>query len=189
MEVEEVEVPHLEGAIVGAVPGAHAAVVRHVVQTFRAVRGRLHRTNVFAGSVFALHAGDGLLHHLRVVLVARVVTIHADPMHFASAQHLVLAHHRRIIFRHARDHTGIASRTGGEIDRHAPLVAGGVADFRVDRMNLGNLRHLFDKLGVLLVLVNRTLARQRTAVLVVTSASLLRGRECLPLAGRGQREA
>ena len=57
---QEVEAPHLVGAVVRAVAGAHAAVVDHHVQAFRRVHRRAHRANLLAGSVLAVLAGHRL---------------------------------------------------------------------------------------------------------------------------------
>src|SRR6185295_10610881 len=74
---EEVEAPHLVGAVVGAVAGAHAAVVDHVVQAFFAVDGGGHRTHDLAGRVLTVHAEDGLVVGVgaRVFLGAFVVAV------------------------------------------------------------------------------------------------------------------
>ena len=71
MEVQEVEVANLERTVVRAIPGADAAVVHHVVQPLGTVRGRRHRANVFARSVFALHARQRLLYRARLVFRCR----------------------------------------------------------------------------------------------------------------------
>ena len=156
---------------------------------FGTVRGGLHRADVFAGRVFALHAGNGLLDHFGIVLIARVVAIHADPVHFAAAQHLIFADHRSVVFRHAGDHAGVAAGAGRQVDRHAPLVALVVGELGIDGVDFGNFRHLLDELGVLLVFLDGDFAGQRTAVLVVAGAALLRGRQRLALAGRRERKA
>ena len=66
-EQEEIEPPHLVGAVVGAVARAHAAVVDHVVQAFGAVHGGLHRADQFARRVLALHARHRLVVDRRIV--------------------------------------------------------------------------------------------------------------------------
>src|SRR5207342_378398 len=53
---QEVEAADLVGAVVRAVARAHAAVVGHVVQTFRAVGRRGHRADQLARRILALHA-------------------------------------------------------------------------------------------------------------------------------------
>ena len=58
---EEVEAPHLVGAVVRAVPRAHAAVVDHVVQALVAVHGGRHRADHLAGGVLAVHAEHRLV--------------------------------------------------------------------------------------------------------------------------------
>src|SRR5262249_22464668 len=118
MEVQEVEVANLERTIVQAVSGADTSVVHHVVQPLWTVRGRRYRANVFARSVLALHTRHRLLYRPRLIFGADIVTVHAHPMHFPSAEHLIFADHRNIVFRLARDDARIAARAGGQIDRH-----------------------------------------------------------------------
>ena len=91
--------PHLEGTVVGAIPRADAAVVRHVVQAFGAVRGRGHRADVFARRVLALHARQRLLHHARIVFRDRR---NSDPCGSSASRvraSPVLADHRDVVFR------------------------------------------------------------------------------------------
>src|SRR5258706_5933189 len=57
---QEVEAPHLVGAVVRAVAGADAAVVDLVVQALVAVHGGGHRADLLARRVLALHARQGL---------------------------------------------------------------------------------------------------------------------------------
>src|SRR5581483_3696768 len=109
LEQVEIESPHLVRAIVRAVAGAHAAVVDHIIQAFGAVRGSLHRTYQLAGSVFALHTGHRLVVENRIVEVAGVIRVHANPVHVAAAADLVFADHRNVVLRLARDHARAAT--------------------------------------------------------------------------------
>src|SRR5208283_1515132 len=52
-----------------------------------------------------------------------IVTVNADPVHFAAAHHLILAHHRNIVFGLAGHHTGIATVALVQVDGHAPGIA------------------------------------------------------------------
>ncbi len=52
-----------------------------------------------------------------------VIAVHADPVHLAAAQHLILADHRNVVLRLAGDHAGVAAGAGRQVDRHAPLIA------------------------------------------------------------------
>ena len=61
LKQEEIEAAHLIRAVIGAVTGADAAVVNHVIQAVAAVICGLHRADQFAGSVLALHAGHRLI--------------------------------------------------------------------------------------------------------------------------------
>ena len=56
MVVEEVEAADLVRAVVAAVAGADAAVVDHLVQALVAVDGGVHRADVLARRVLAVHA-------------------------------------------------------------------------------------------------------------------------------------
>ena len=67
-ELQEVEAAHLVGAVVGAVAGAHAAVVGHLVEAVGAVVGGVHRADVLAGRVVAVLAEHGLMDHPGVLL-------------------------------------------------------------------------------------------------------------------------
>jgi len=70
---------------------------------------RGHRANHFAGRVFALLAGHRLKVSLRIIRVAAVIAVDADPMHFAGVQHLLFTHHRDIVFRLTRHDAGITA--------------------------------------------------------------------------------
>src|ERR1019366_3096627 len=148
-EQEEIEAPHLVGAVVGAVTRAHAAVVDHVVEAFGAVRGGLHGADQLAGRVLAVHAGDRLVVNGGIVLFALIIGIDAQPVHGASAAHLVLTHHGDIIFRLAGDHTRAASGAGVEVDGHAPRVSF-ILPFGIQReLFRRSLRALVRSFGVL----------------------------------------
>src|SRR5262249_50257726 len=96
-EEQEIETPHLVRAVVGAIPRADAAVVHHVVEPLGRVNRGAYRTNRLAGSVLALHAGDGLEIDEWVGGVTLVIGVDADPLHLAAALHLRLADRREII--------------------------------------------------------------------------------------------
>ena len=59
MEIEKIETADLIGAVIGAVSGPNAAVVRHLVETFLAMGGGIHRTDLFARGIVAVLAVDG----------------------------------------------------------------------------------------------------------------------------------
>src|ERR1019366_2278389 len=113
---EEIETPHFVGTVVGAVTRAHAPVVDHVVEAFGAVRSGLHGAHQFAGRVLAMHAGHRLVVDRRIALVALIIGIHANPVHGASAAHLVISHNGDIVFRLAGHHASAASGAGVEVD-------------------------------------------------------------------------
>ena len=83
---QEVEAPHLVGAVVRAVARPHAAVVDHVVQAFVAVHRGRHRADHLAGRVLAVHAENRLVVRLGVLGRALVVAVDADPVHLAAAR-------------------------------------------------------------------------------------------------------
>src|SRR5208337_3753648 len=116
LEAQEIEAAHFVGAVVGAIARADAAVVDHVVQAFRAMGRCAHRADLLAGRVFALLARHGLEERLRIIergivlggiagrfaagsrFGVRIVAVDADPVHFAAAHDLILAHHGNVIF-------------------------------------------------------------------------------------------
>src|SRR5579863_991696 len=120
--VEEVEAPHLVGAVVAAVAGADAAVVDHLVQPLVAVDGGIDRADVLTGRRLAVHAAERLADHLRIVDRPAEVTIDAEPVHLAATPDVVLADGRDVVLRLAGDHAGVAAGALVEVDRHAPLV-------------------------------------------------------------------
>src|SRR5207244_8083758 len=93
----EVEAPHFVRAVVRAVARADAAVVRHVVEAFGAVRRGLDRTDRLARRVLALHARHRLVHDLRIRRLAAVVAVDAQPVHLALAVHLVFADYGNVV--------------------------------------------------------------------------------------------
>ena len=50
------------------------------------------------------------------------IALNSEPVHHLALQEAFLAHDREIIFRIAGRGTGVAARTGIEIDDHGPLV-------------------------------------------------------------------
>src|SRR5690606_26454604 len=121
--VEEVETPHLEGAVVGAVARADAPVVHHVVEAVVRVHGGADGADFFAGCVFALLAAQRLKLQLRVFDIAGEVAVKAKPVHFTTAQDLLLAHGGNVVFGLTGDHARVATRAAVQVDDHAPLHA------------------------------------------------------------------
>ena len=137
--IEEVKAACLVGAVVGAVTGADAAVVGHGVKAILGVHGGVDRTNGFTGGGFTLHTGHRLGHHRWVVLhplgcllflavrvvvflLARVVAVHANPVHFTTHGDLLLADDRDVVLGLTGNGTGGATHTRSEVDGHAPLM-------------------------------------------------------------------
>src|SRR4029079_11373645 len=52
--IQEIEAANFVGTVVGAEPGADAAVVDHFVQSVRAVNGRVDRADVLTGRILAV---------------------------------------------------------------------------------------------------------------------------------------
>src|SRR5205807_3305686 len=100
LEAQEVEAANFVGAVVRTVARADAAIVDHIVQAFGAVDRGTDGADLLARRVLALLAGHGLEECRRIkerlVVAGRIVggglhrllviTVDADPMHFASAQ-------------------------------------------------------------------------------------------------------
>ena len=141
LEAQEVEAAHFIRTVIRAVARSDTALVDHVVKAFGAVHRGAHGTNLLAWSVLALLAGHGLEKGFRILegrLIfgriagglaggrgcrVRIVAIDANPVHFASAHHLVLADNRNVVFRLAGDDAGVAAIAAIEVDGHGPFVA------------------------------------------------------------------
>src|SRR4029077_16382908 len=122
LKQQKIETSHFVRAVVRAVARAYAAVVGHVVQTFRAVYGCADRAHHLTGRVFALHTRYRLEIRFGIIAVALIVGVHAQPVHVASDDDLLLAHNRNVIFRLASDNAVVAAYAGVEVDSHAPCV-------------------------------------------------------------------
>src|SRR4029434_1587143 len=120
--LEKVEPAHFVRAIVGAIAGADAAVVNHVVQHLMAMIGRTHRADQFAGGVLAVHTRHGLMISLRIFRASFIIAIDAQPMHLPRAGHFGFAYHRDVVFCLAGNDTGVAADAGAHVDGHAPGV-------------------------------------------------------------------
>src|ERR1700722_3380382 len=119
---QEVEPPHLIGAVVGAIARAHAAVVDHGVEAF----GRVHRcadwADLLTGRVFAVLAHHGLEEAARRGQVALEVSVDAQPLHVAADANLLLADHGDVVLGVTAHDAGIAAGATVHVDRHAPGV-------------------------------------------------------------------
>ena len=144
LEAQEIEPAHFVGAVVRAIPRADAAVVNHVVQAFRTVHGRIRpgrpaRKARFhtacmarAGKMSRGLSSDADCIRMRSPVclprgadsVLGIVAIHADPVHFAAAHHLILTDDRNVVFRLAGHDTCAAAIALVQINRHAPGIAG-----------------------------------------------------------------
>ena len=117
-----IEAANFVRAIVGAVAGAHAAVVDLLVQALFAVHGGQHRADVFARCVVALLAQHGLMEHLGLGLAAFVVAVDTQPMHLALFRDFFLAHHGNVVFHLAADDTAGTASAFGQVDDHGPAM-------------------------------------------------------------------
>src|SRR5678815_2337112 len=105
-----VEIANLVGAVVAAVPGAHAAVVDLAVQPVHRMVRRKDRAYRLARSVLALlaqHRHEAGLQWI-VTLPAFPVALDPHPAHFTPAQDLVLTDGRNIVLRVAGGDTGLS---------------------------------------------------------------------------------
>ena len=102
---------------------------------------------------------------LRIVEVcAAVVVVDADPVHLAVLADLVLADDRDVVLRHARHGARAAAVAGGQVDRHAPLVAV-VLVLGIERQRLRRrVPHLVDDRGLRLVRLERRLTSRVAAL-------------------------
>src|SRR4030095_15233887 len=123
-EVEEIEAAHLVGTVVRTVAGPDAPVVDHHVEALPVVDGGGHGADLLAGSVLAVHAGNGLEDDLRAAGgLAGEVPVDPDPVHLAPLRDLDLADNRHVVLALAGRHARVAADAGVQVDRHPPLVA------------------------------------------------------------------
>ena len=184
------------------------------------MHGGVHRADHFARGTFAVLAHHGLVDHLRVVnpilrilniisrrrflnglqrnmIPAGVVAVDPDPVHLASASHLVFAYNRDIIFALARDDTRIATHTRAEVDGHAPLVHIALElrtlliGMLINPALIARVRleaHLKGELLVLMIFVQRRLAHNRPAFhrpMFLSAGKRIHFRSALQLAANG----
>ena len=157
---KEVEPADLVRAIVGAVPGADAAVVDHGVDAFRRVHGRPHGTDLLARGVFTMLAGHRLEVGAGRGQVALEVGVDPEPLHVAPDLDLLLADDGDVVLRVAGDDAGVAADAGVHVDGHAPGVL--VVDIRREHalVGLGILAALalVGEIGILFKLLERGVA-------------------------------
>src|SRR5581483_11500133 len=183
---QEVKPPDLPWAVVGAIAGADAAVINHVVDPLAAVHSGVDGADQLAGSLFAVHAEHGLEVRPRIRGTAVVVLVDAQPLHLAAHDHLVFADDGHIVFRLAGDHAGIAADAAVEINGHSPGVPR-VAVFEIETFVAGwRFGAFVREVRVLLVFVQRGGAHQVAALNVLIS--LARSQHVV-LAGRAHLHA
>src|SRR6476661_9290010 len=124
-----VEIADLVGAVVGAVAGAHAAVVDLAVQAVGGVIGRVDRADRLArrvAAVLAEHRDEPRRRRRAGVVTALPVPLDAHPGDLPALEDLLLAHGRDVVLRVAGRDARLAAGAARQVDRHAPLrqVAG-----------------------------------------------------------------
>src|SRR6185295_1428660 len=124
--VVPVEPSHLVRAVAGTGTGADAAVIDLLVDAFRAVHGGVDRAPHLAGRFLAMHARDRLEIAARILDIAGVVAVDAQPQHLAADFDLLLADDQHIVLDVAGRDASIAADAPVEIDHHAPGVFGGL---------------------------------------------------------------
>ncbi len=122
LEEKEIKPPHFVRTVVRAIARPDAAVVNHVVETFRAMGRCANGTNQLAWRVFTLHARYRLEICFGIIAIALVISVDSQPMHVPAFVDLLFANDGNIIFRLAGDDAVIASHAGIQIDRHSPRV-------------------------------------------------------------------
>src|SRR6185312_7959173 len=159
-EEQEIEPPDFIRAVVGAVTGAHAAVVDHHVEAFGRVNRGSDRADLLAGGVLALVTGHGLEVRARRRKITIVVSVDANPLHDAAPGGLVLADYGDVVLRIATYDTGVAAHAGIHVDGHAPgvLVVAIRREHAVRRLKSIFAITLVREILVLLELVERGVA-------------------------------
>jgi hypothetical protein len=87
------------------------------------VNGGRHGTDLLAGRVLAVHAGNGLDDDLGAAgRIAGEVPVDPDPVHLAPLRDLTLADDRDVVLALARRYARVAADARIQVDRHPPLV-------------------------------------------------------------------
>src|ERR1700710_1734271 len=107
--VEEIEPPHFVGTIARAGPGPDAAVIDHLVDALRTMRGGTPRASHFARRFFTVHAGHRLEEAAWRRGIAGVIARDPQPVHLAADFDLGLANDRYVVFRRACSDAGVAA--------------------------------------------------------------------------------
>ena len=126
--IKEVESTHLVRAVVTAVARTDATVVDHVVQAVQIMDGGRHRAHLLARRVLAVHAGHRL-HAIRLGLrcgAALEVTVNTNPVHLATASHLILTDDRNVVLCLACHDAGTATSARGKVNGHCPAILGSI---------------------------------------------------------------
>ena len=126
--IKEVESTHLVRAVVAAVARTDAAVVDHVVQAIHVMDGGCHRAHLLARCVLAVHARHRL-HAVRIRLRCSAtleVPVNTNPVHLATASHLILTNDRNVVLCLACHHAGTATSARCKVNGHRPAILGAI---------------------------------------------------------------
>ena len=131
--VEIVKAANFPWAVIRAIAGADATIVGHEIEPILTVDGRIHGTNGFARSVFAMLAHHGLRKHFRILRITGEVAVESDPSHITIFANLVFSNDGHVVFGLAGNDASVATRAGIEIHRHSPLLFRGECRVGVER--------------------------------------------------------
>src|SRR6185436_2593240 len=160
LEEVEVETSDFVWAIIRAIPCTHTTVVHHVIQPFFTMNCRTDWADRFTRGIFTLHTRHRLVDSFWIVKLAGVVAVNANPVHLASDPDLLLADHWNVVLGLAGNGAGIATDAGTEIYSHSP-GAPIILHRRIERhLGLRVLAHLFDEVGLVMKLADRTDANE-----------------------------
>src|SRR5699024_10704214 len=107
--------------VVGTITRSDTSVVGHLIHAVFAVGSRCYRTNLLAGGQFTVHTRNRLMQRFGVVYAAVKIAVVTNPVHLAAATYLAFANHRDVVLSITSHCTYTASRTGMQINSHAPL--------------------------------------------------------------------
>ncbi len=120
--LKPVESSNFVRAVVGTITRSNAAVVNLFVEPFVTVYCCQYWTDGFARSVVAVLTHHRLVRHGHIVIVACVISVDTEPVHFPLPSHFIFAHNRDIVLRLTRGEARRASRACVQINRHAPAM-------------------------------------------------------------------
>ncbi len=171
---EEVEPPHLVGAVVRAVARADAAVVDHLVEPVGAVCRCVDGAHRFTWSAVTVLAHHRLVTDDGIVRVAVLVAVDTNPVHLAALADLLPPDNGDVVLSLARGHADAAPDALAQVDGHHPLVSPGVIHRRVHIDHPGPVPSVLHEVGFAPVLLQSPVEHNRPAL---HRKVLLRSRE------------